>query len=226
MKNNKLYIQIRNKKIGILLMDARQCKDYSIRELAEKTGIPENRIAGFENGSISPSLPELEVLAYIFNIPFEHFWGKQILQNNNNGKEVEKYQKLVILRNKIIGVNIQSQRQKNEMSLEDLALLCEIENDELAKYENGENEIPIPVLEIIAKNLNMRIEDFFDDQGFIGAWRKESEELKNLSALPQEFREFITKPINAPYLDLVMKLSELDVKKLRLVAEGLLEITL
>jgi hypothetical protein len=48
----------------------------------------------------------------------------------------------------------------------------------------------------------------------------------SLRQLPQDFREFITKPINAPYLDLAMKLSELDVKKLRHVAEGLLEITL
>jgi transcriptional regulator with XRE-family HTH domain len=226
MKNNKLYVQIRSKKLGILLMDARLSKKSSVNDISKQTGITEDRLIQFENGSQSPSLPELEILAYTYNLPMDHFWGKQILKSDANDELEEKFQTLLKIRNKIIGTNIKSKRQELQITSEDLAEKCEIDHDQLSRFENGETEIPIPILEIIAKCLNCQIEDFFDNQGKIGAWRKENAEINSLKELPQEFREFITKPINAPYLDLAMKLSELDVKKLRLVAEGLLEITL
>jgi transcriptional regulator with XRE-family HTH domain len=226
MKNNKLFVQIRNKKIGILLTDARISKNITISDLSIQTGIPQEKLESFETGDSSPSLPELEVLAYTFNIPLEHFWGKQVLQSSENEDIAEKFRQLLTLRNKIIGANLQAKRQENDISIGDLAIKSEISEEELSSYENGELEIPIPILEILAKNLNCRIEDFFDNQGKIGNWRKEKEEIKNLMELPQNFREFITKPVNAPYLDLAIKLSEMDVNKLRLVAEGLLEITL
>jgi transcriptional regulator with XRE-family HTH domain len=226
MKNNKLYVQIRSKKLGILLMDARLSKKISVEDISKQTGIAENRLLLFENGSISPSLPELEILAYTYNLPMNHFWGRKILQSDANNEFNEKFQTLLKIRNKIIGTNIKSKRQESEISSEKLAEKCEIDKDQLSKFESGEEEIPVPILEIIAKCLNCQIEDFFDNQGIIGAWRKENAEISSLKELPQEFREFITKPINAPYLDLAMKLSELDVQKLRMVAEGLLEITL
>ncbi|PKO10800.1 MAG: hypothetical protein CVU40_03885 [Chloroflexi bacterium HGW-Chloroflexi-2] len=226
MKNNKLYVQIRSKKLGILLMDARLSKKISVEDISKQTGIAENRLILFENGSISPSLPELEILAYTYNLPMNHFWGRKILQSDANNEFNEKFQTLLKIRNKIIGTNIKSKRQESEISSEKLAEKCEIDKDQLSKFESGEEEIPVPILEIIAKCLNCQIEDFFDNQGIIGAWRKENAEISSLKELPQEFREFITKPINAPYLDLAMKLSELDVQKLRMVAEGLLEITL
>ena len=226
MKDNKLYLQIRTKKLGILLMDARINKNSSVSEISNQTGISEERLLKFEQGEFSPSLPELEILAYTYNLPMEHFWGKQILQSEDQSDIVEKHQTLMRLRNKIIGTNIKAKRIEKEISSDELASNCDLDPELYTKYESGELEIPIPVLEIIARGLNSQIENFFDNQGKIGAWRKESAEIKNLKELPQEFREFITKPINAPYLDLAMKLSELDVKKLRLVAEGLLEITL
>jgi transcriptional regulator with XRE-family HTH domain len=207
-------------------MDARLSKKISVEDISKQTGIAENRLILFENGSISPSLPELEILAYTYNLPMNHFWGRKILQSDANNEFNEKFQTLLKIRNKIIGTNIKSKRQESEISSEKLAEKCEIDKDQLSKFESGEEEIPVPILEIIAKCLNCQIEDFFDNQGIIGAWRKENAEISSLKELPQEFREFITKPINAPYLDLAMKLSELDVQKLRMVAEGLLEITL
>jgi transcriptional regulator with XRE-family HTH domain len=226
MKNNKLFVQIRNKKLGILLTDARLSNNSSISDLSKQIGISEERLEKFENGEMSPSLPELEVLAYTYNLPLEHFWGRQVLHSNEYDNEVEKYQQLLQIRNKIIGANIQAKRQIEDISIETLANSTEIDLDLLTSYENGEQEIPIPMLEIIAKSLNCQIEEFFDSQGKIGRWRKEKAEIKSLQELPQNFREFIVKPINAPYLDLAIKLSEMDVKKLRMVAEGLLEITL
>jgi hypothetical protein len=44
--------------------------------------------------------------------------------------------------------------------------------------------------------------------------------------MPVEMQEFITKPINRPYIEVAMKLSSLSADELRAIAEGLLEITI
>jgi len=43
--------------------------------------------------------------------------------------------------------------------------------------------------------------------------------------LPLELRQFVAKPVNRPYLELAMKLSNMSRDKLRSVAEDLLDIT-
>ncbi len=43
--------------------------------------------------------------------------------------------------------------------------------------------------------------------------------------LPPELQNFVSKPVNRPYLELAMKLSSMSTDKLRSVAEDLLEIT-
>ena len=43
--------------------------------------------------------------------------------------------------------------------------------------------------------------------------------------LPLELRQFVARPVNRPYLELAMKLSDMSKDKLRSVAEDLLDIT-
>jgi hypothetical protein len=43
--------------------------------------------------------------------------------------------------------------------------------------------------------------------------------------MPMELREFVSLPVNRPYLELAMKLSGMSRDKLRSVAENLLDIT-
>jgi hypothetical protein len=44
--------------------------------------------------------------------------------------------------------------------------------------------------------------------------------------LPDDLQAFLTQPVNRPYLELAVRLSEMSRDKLRSVAEGLLDITL
>jgi hypothetical protein len=43
--------------------------------------------------------------------------------------------------------------------------------------------------------------------------------------LPPDIKAFVVEPINLSYLQTAMRLSELDVDKLRSIAEGILDIT-
>jgi hypothetical protein len=50
--------------------------------------------------------------------------------------------------------------------------------------------------------------------------------VKQFLEMPVELREFVAMPVNRPYLQLAMKLSNMSRDKLRSVAEDLLDITL
>ena len=74
MSNTQEVAQIRNKIMGALLADARVSSGRMVQECAEILGIPETDYVVFEAGGTTPTLPQLEVLAYFFNVPLDHFW--------------------------------------------------------------------------------------------------------------------------------------------------------
>jgi transcriptional regulator with XRE-family HTH domain len=226
MNNPSLYLQIRTKKLGLLIYDARLAAGKSLLECSQITGIDENRLDSIEKGYNAPTLPEVEILSYVFNIPTEHFWGNQTLSTRNNTEQSEKFKKLLTLRHKIIGANLISKRKLLDIPVAEIAGKTNIDQKIYEQYENGTLEIPIPHLELIAKELQCPIEDFFETKGLIGQWRTELEETNKIKSLPDHLKEFVSKPVNVPYIELAIRLSELDVNRIRSVAEGLLEITL
>jgi transcriptional regulator with XRE-family HTH domain len=226
MKDPDLYIKIRAKKLGLLILDARLASGKSLEECSKATGIASDHLSEIEMGNTSPTLPELEILSFLYKIPIEHFWGNEILSDIDLEEQANKYKQLMAIRHRVIAANIKNILGEKEISAEDFASANGLSVQDFEEYLLGEKEISIPVLELIAKGLEHRVEDFFDTQGFIGNWRLELSEFERMKSIPEELREFITKPINVPYIELAIRLSELDVSKLRSVAEGLLEITL
>jgi hypothetical protein len=93
------------------------------------------------------------------------------------------------------------------------------------QYESGRESIPLPDLESMLRALNIRIEDVFDQSGPIGDWRTQNENVRSFLELSQRHQDFITKPVNLPYIELAIRLSDLSVERLRAIAEGILEIT-
>jgi transcriptional regulator with XRE-family HTH domain len=126
----------------------------------------------------------------------------------------------------MIGAQLRQARFDAGLSLEDLAKKSGLEIDLLTMYEIGEQPIPLPQLESLANALNRPLKDFQDNRGPIGSWLKQQRVLQNFAELTPELQDFLSKPINRPYLELAQRLSEMNVEKLRAVAEGLLEITL
>jgi hypothetical protein len=79
---------------------------------------------------------------------------------------------------------------------------------------------------LLRRLLDGRLDSFFDQSGPIGSWLMSQKSTDKFLALPQEIRDFVCLPVNRPYLELAMKLSEMSKDRLRSVAERLLDITL
>lgn len=224
MDTNKQMLTIRAKKLGVLIYDARTAKRRSLDECAQAMGITSRRLQAYEAGENSPSLPELESLAYYLGVALEHFWNSQSISDDPRPNTISQ-ERLRQIRDRIIGTSIRATRDRLDLSLAALAEQTSISKSTLRRYELGETSIPVPELEMISRALQIKLDELYDKKGPIGKWRIEKQNIERFLELPPNFQEFVTRPINRPYIELAIRLNDLSVEKLRSIAEGLLEIT-
>lgn len=220
-------LDIRTKKLAVLIRDARNYSGKTIKDCADLLGISTYMMSAYEQGDKAPSLPELEVLAYYLDVPIEHFWGQQsILAREAARIEGSNLDRVLPLRHRIVGVMLRKARLEAGLSPEQLVDGLEIDAGQLEAYETGQEALPLPLLEQLSERLNRSLREFQDRDGPVGRWISRQAATQAFLDLPPDLQQFVTKPINLPYLELAQRLSEMSVDKLRAVAEGLLEITL
>lgn len=224
--SHQAQIALRTRKLGVLIRDARSAARKTLSECAIAIGITPATLRAYEEGRKSPSLPELEVLAYYLDLPIQHFWSNNALSDEAPRTEPLNLKMLAAIRQRIIGALLSQKRQQFSISLKALSLETGVPVSRLKSYEVGEKPVPLAELEAILSVLGTRIEAFFDQNGPIGQWMNDQKAIQEFLDLPPELRAFVCLPVNRPYLELARNLSSLSTNKLRSVAEGLLDITL
>jgi transcriptional regulator with XRE-family HTH domain len=219
-------VNLRTRKLGILIKDARLSVNKSLKECAQAIGITTGILTAYEEGRRAPSLPELEILAYYLNLPLAHFWSNDVVSDNASPLSTVNLKVLVGIRQRIIGALLRKQRTESGTSIKVLSKQSGISASRLKAYEVGESPIPVPILEGLMSILDARIESMFDQTGPVGQWLVEKKITQDFLQLPPELQAFVCKPVNQPYIELALSLSGLSTEKLRSVAESLLDITL
>ena len=219
-------ITLRAKKLGILIRDARLASRRSIKECATAINVTNGVFRAYEEGRKAPSLPELETLVYYLELPIDHFWSTEAISDAPNRIDELNLPRLTDLRHRMIGALLRQERMNASLSMKSVAEQVGISTRRLKQYEMGERPIPLPELEVALKVLGGRIETFFDQGGPIGQWMTQQRAIQQFLDLSVELQNFVSQPINRPYLDLARKLSEMSTDKLRSVAEDILDITL
>ena len=222
----KSQIAIRSKTLGLLIRDARTHARRSITECAQAIGVKSGQFRAYEEGLRAPSLPELEALVFFLDLPINHFWSKEIKSDKPMPYESLDLPRLLAVRQRKIGALLRQERMSASLSIRQLAAGTGISSSRIKAYELGERPIPLPELEAMIKTLGGRVESFFDRTGPVGQWMLNEEAIHDFLGLPMELRQFVAMPVNRPYLELAMKLSNMSRDKLRSVAEDLLDITL
>lgn len=217
---------IRNKIMGALISDARKTSGKTLADATSTLGLSEAEYGKFESGDATPTLPQLEVLAYLYNVPLDHFWGTETRAAARKEDDVkEKVPQMLALRNKIIGAYLRNVRNELNLSAEQVASNAGLSVEQLDLYESGNEAPQVHVLQKIAGALGIRIEDLTDKHGSVGNWLLLQSEFQEFAKLPDDMREFLLKPINRSYLEVAMRLSAMQVDRLRNIAEGILDIT-
>ena len=219
-------ITIRTKKLGVLIRDARLAERRSVKECANAMGIKPAIFRAYEEGRRAPSLPELEVLVFYLKLKITHFWGKDALSDATSPAELLNLPLLMNVRQHKVGALLRLERNNANLSLRTLSGKTGISTNRLKAFELGERSVSLPEFEVILSALGAHIEDFFDQSGPVGKWMNEQMAMQKFLELPEDMQNFACRPVNRPYLELAMKLSEMPTDRLRSVAEGLLDITL
>lgn len=216
-------LALRAKMLGATLRMARLSAGRSLREVAAFLGVSPSTLTSYETGRKSISLPELELLAFHLDVPLRRFRPQAA-----SAPETPALNPAVLLplRHRMIAALLRSHRLEAGLSVKQLAEAAHLRPGRISAYERSDRPVPLPHLEALAAALGRSAEEYVDRQGPIGEWDSSLRALEALQQLPSDLREFFMDPANRTYLRLAKQLSDLSVDKLRLVAQGLLDITL
>jgi transcriptional regulator with XRE-family HTH domain len=217
---------VRARILGVLIRDSRLAAEQSIDELANALGLPAATLTNWELGEETPSLPQLEAVAYLLDVPLSHFWSNKTYSNAEDGHAPPTlppdYENI---RNRVIGVRLALARREAQMSQEEAAAASGLTPQHIAAYEQGLAAIPFPELTSLANAVRKPVSYFVEQGGRIGQWLLLQEEYERFQQLPEEIRAFVSQPVNQPYIEIALRLSKMNNADLRTIAEKILDIT-
>lgn len=214
--------EARAKVLGQLIRDARLHASRSIDDCAQVLNITPEAFSQAEEGQHLLSLPDLEALALYFRVPMGYFWGSDPLDSLGN----IDYKSLLALRNRVLSVMLRQRRLKARQSVADLASAIGVSEAIIKEYEAGDRAIPYLHLEQLSKALGLMLDDFVEtEHGPLGRHEAEQKLRKLFHRMEPDMQAFLLNPVNSSYLETAKMLSEMDVQRLRLVAESILDIT-
>jgi transcriptional regulator with XRE-family HTH domain len=225
-RNHEEIRLLRARILGVLIRDARLSYGSSVAEIAEKLRVPPQTVESWEMGNGSPSLPQLEMLAYSLEIPISHFWSAKTYAAEDSGSAPVATEEYNQLRDRVIGVRIAVARQESSITPETLAKEAGLTADQLAAFEQGRASVPFPELTSLAAALRHPVSYFLEGTGHVGRWLALQEEYARFSDLPDEMRAFVAQLVNQPFIEIAMKLAKMPLQDLRQVGEKILDITL
>lgn len=212
----------RSKFLGKLIQEARDHAAATPEDCAQALGMSIESYRLAEQGEVPLNLPQLEVLAMYLDLPMAYFWGGEQLTSSPN----VDYSQYMALRQRIVGVSLKQARIDAGWSAQQLADEAELTTDQIDAYERGEEPIPYLQLELLAELLGASLNDFtVEEHGPLGRHELDVTRRQQFDELPEDVQAFVVDPGNLSYVQTAMRLSALDVERLRGIAEGILDIT-
>jgi len=224
--NPEFAITLRAKKLGILLKDARLTAGKTMKECGESLGISGSTVGSYEKGDSSPSLPELEILSYLFKVPMDRFWKDKLLSLEEDLADKFDLEAFIESRHVQIGERLRIAREEQGKTYEHITEETGVTYGRMKRFEAGETPIPLPELELLSNALGISFPEFHEQDSHVGRWISAQSSMIEFLSMPAEMQQFITKPVNQPYLEIALNLSKLSADQLRAIAESLLEITI
>lgn len=221
---SELYL-LRARMLGVLIRDARQAAGVSLEDCARRIGVSPGTLEAWEYGEDMPSLPEIELLAHVLEVPLSHFMGAQTLDQQAEAPAID-VREYITLRQHMIGGLLHQARSNAGLTAEQVAAETGIAAAHVRAFEMGRRAIPLPVLVTLAGACRISFSTLLEDTSRVGDFLALQEDLKRFAEMPEEMRRFVTKPVNQAYLELAMRLSRMSSQEMRDIAEAILNITL
>jgi transcriptional regulator with XRE-family HTH domain len=220
-------VDVRSKMIGVLVRAARAQAGKSIKQCAEWLGCSSYMMSQYEYGRRAISLPELELLASLFNVSADKLWDESVAEVDLASPR-PPVEKLIELRHKEIGVLLRQARAEAGKTQKQCAGLLGVSTETMSKYEYGSKAIPFSHLEHLASFLEVSMSYFQYGQPLDRREQGEPSGVDLLSVedawsrLPEAVQAFMRDPESYPYLRIAMRLYQLPRGSLTELAEAML----
>ncbi|MCJ7695550.1 MAG: hypothetical protein MUO40_09000 [Anaerolineaceae bacterium] len=178
------------------IKSARVNANRSMKACADFLRINLDRYAAFETGTLIPSLPEIELLAFFLNVPISIIFQSETEPGLTNLQSLNQkdFEELLKLRNKIIGAKIRILREEKNLSASELASQAGFCEGDLEAYELGITPIRLSILQRILDVLECSFLELTDRDTISSRWNKEMIDFRKSSMLPQDGNfEFLDK---------------------------------
>src|SRR3970282_3048172 len=142
---NEMSLLLKPKMLGALLRGVRKQAGKSLKQPAEIVGISRSTLASYELGKKGISLPELEQLAFHFDVPLGGLLARR--PEEAQRKAVFDPKVVVSFRQKMIGALLRPHRQYAELSLRELGERVGFPASRGSAYGRGLRPVPVPELE-------------------------------------------------------------------------------
>jgi transcriptional regulator with XRE-family HTH domain len=210
--------------LGALMQAVRTKSGKPKRDCAQAMGVSAGVYTAYEEGRRDITLPELEMFAHFCDISVRLFF-----ENTDRlafDPPAIPPEKLIPLRQRIIGASLRQVRQDKGRTIKDLAQRLGVSARRVADYELGRLPIPLARLQIAAEELNIPV-SYFINEGFgpIGEQELLRSQFDRFGELPEELRRFVVNPSNVSYLRVAQRLADLTTEQLRNLAASILDIT-
>lgn len=215
-------LSLRTKMLGAMLREARLSAGKSIRETADLLGVGPGTVSSYEHGRKGISLPELEVLAYEFDVPATAFWKDE--ERVSRARPPVNAEQIIALRDRIVGAMLRLHRQEAGLTIKALAERTGFPGSRISSYERGRRSVPLAELEVLAASLGHTIEEYMNDDGPIGRWARQSAALRRFVELPDDLQAFVSDPQNARFIELARDLSALPPDRLHAIGQAFKDI--
>lgn len=223
--NNANDISLNIEYLAKNLTIAREACGKTIKACSMLLDIPTSRIKNYEAGKYIPSLPEIEALSYLYRIPILSFFQKDAVENHIHTPESVHIQRLVEIRQLIIGTRIHLAREKAEISMKQLSKITSIPTSRIKRYEEGTTPIGLNDLQKIIDALNLHLDNFFDHESPLGNWQNTQSKNIAFEHLPKEIKEFISDSNSLPFLKVAHSISEIGIDTFINLSDSLTELT-
>ncbi len=217
-------VAARRQLLGGIMQGARAKLGKSKQECAQAIGVTAGTYAAYEEGRRDITLPELELLAYYLKVPVRLFFERaERLLANDPPVPAEK---VIALRQRIIGALLRQARQDKGRSVKDLATRLGVTTRRISDYELGRKPVPLAQLQEAADMLTVPMSYFIDEGiGPVGEQELLRSQFDRFSELPDDVRKFVVNPTNISYLRVAQRLSDMTTEQLRNLAASILDIT-
>jgi transcriptional regulator with XRE-family HTH domain len=227
MDSRAQALEVRSKLIGVLLRAARLKACRTLKECADWLGCSPHIMSQYEYGRRAISLPELELLAELWQVPVNELWDEEaaVVDQPSTRPPADK---LLSLRHKEIGVQLRQARSRAGKSQKECAHILGVSPETVSKYEYGSRAIPFPHLEALADLLGVPLSAFLDRElatellPAAGSGLDLRSPADAWASLSPEIRQLICSPDSLPYLEMAVRLYELPKSSLRHLAEAML----